>query len=293
VKDFLAACIRSVQNNFSGFEIIVVDNNSADGSAEFVKKEFPGVKVIANQDNKGFSGANNQGMVAAESENIFLLNPDTEIKGNVLTVMMERLNSKTELAIIAPRLVNSDLSLQVSCWPFPTLFNMLLEVFYLHNLAGTGGYPAKKMKSNFNPDAVSGAAMLFSKRLINRIGGLDENLFWMEDVDFCYRAKKAGAVVEYFPEAEIVHHSGKSSGSNYRAVISNQLLSKLKYVRKHYNSFAFFIACILILFHILSRIVLLFFLSPFSSKYRKKLSAYVYLLQNYFKLMGGKNEIIR
>jgi len=293
VKDFLSACIHSIQNNFSKSEIIVVDNNSADGTVEAIKNKFPDVKMIANRENKGFSGANNQGMAIAQSQNIFLLNPDTEIIGNAIQKLLERLNAQGQLAIIAPKLLNADRSLQLSCWRFPRVFKIFLELFYLHRLTASGNYSRKEMQSAFYPDAVSGAAMLFTKVLINRIGVLDENLFWMEDVDFCYRAKKAGTRVEYFPGAEVVHHIGKSSSSNYRAVIANQLLSKLKYIRKHSNRFIYFLACVLILLQIISRIILLLFLAPFASKYKAKLSSYFYLLQKYFKLIGGSNEIVR
>jgi GT2 family glycosyltransferase len=293
VKDFLSACLHSIQNNFAEYEIIVVDNNSVDGTIEMVKKEFPSVKIIANKENTGFSGANNQGIEIAQSENIFLLNPDTVIINNALTKLLERLKQNNQLAIIGPRLLNSDMTLQFSCWRFPGIFKIFLELFYLHKLTGTGNYSQEKMQSTFHPDVVSGAAMLFKKELVDHIGGLDENLFWMEDTDFCYRAKKAGAIVEYFPEAEIIHHIGKSSGSNYRAVIANQLLSKLKYMRKHSNGFVYLVGYTLIFIHIISRIIVLFLIAPFAPKYRAKLSSYFYSLQNYFKFIGGRNEIIR
>ena len=226
VKDFLSNCIESIQNNFSSAEIIVVDNNSSDGSIEMLKEKLPLVKIIANKENKGFSGANNQGIAIAQSENVLLLNPDTEIINSALNKMLEYLHKQNKLCVIGPKLLNSDHSLQISCWKFPGLLEMLLELFYLHIIFGARNYSTEKMKNDFEPEALSGAAMMFKKDLVNKIGGLDENLFWMDDVEFCYRAKKSGAKILYCPEAEIIHHSGKSSTSNQHIVISNQLISK-------------------------------------------------------------------
>ena len=207
VKDFLFNCIVSVQKYFSEAEIIVVDNNSSDGSVEMLKQNFPLVKLIDNKENKGFSGANNQGIVMARSENILLLNPDTEVIDGALNKMISFLETQKELCIVGPQLLNTDKTLQKSCWKFPKVIEIIAETFYLHLLFNSKYYSNKKQETVFEVDALSGAALLFKKELLQKIGILDENLFWMEDVDLCYRNKKSGGSNIYFPEAKIIHHS--------------------------------------------------------------------------------------
>ena len=242
VKEYLRGCLSSVFKNIQGIsvEVIVVDNNSSDGSVEMLKQNYPDVKLIGNRNNNGFSKANNQGIEIAQSENILLLNPDTEIKYESLEKMISFLDSQKSCCIVAPKLLNTDGTLQMSCLKFPNLFMIIAEVFYLHHFFDSKKYLTKKMKSVFETDALSGAALLFKKDTINKIGMLDENLFWVEDVDFCYRNKISGGVNIYFPEAEIIHHSGQSSKKNYRITISNQLISRLKFFRKHKKYFSFF-----------------------------------------------------
>lgn len=292
VKEYLSACITSIQRDSVPVEIIVVDNNSSDGTLQMLKESFPLVKLIANKENKGFSGANNQGIVVAESQYILLLNPDTEIVGDALEKMVQFLNQKGDNCIIGPKLLNSDRSLQISCWKFPGLMEMFLELFYLHQVFGTRNYSVEKMKNIFEPHALSGAAVLFNKDLINKIGGLDEIFFWMEDIDFCYRAKKAGANIIYFPEATIIHHSGKSSKNNQHIVISNQLISKLKFEKKHGTFFSFVIACVIIFLQIISRLFILFIASAFKMTFKEKRYAYYFSLIKYFKFISGKNNAI-
>ncbi len=292
VKEFLSKCVLSVQNNFSEAEIIVVDNNSSDGSIKMLSEHFSHVKIISNKTNKGFSGANNQGIAMAQSENILLLNPDTEIVNGALNKILEFMNAQKKLCIVGPKLLNSDCSLQISCWKFSGLAEMFLEIFYLHTIFNLRNYSQEKMKKAFECDALSGAALLFKKELVNKIGNLDEKFFWSEDVDFCYRAKKAGASVIYFPQAEIVHHSGKSSKSNQHIVIANQLISKLKFEKKHGNIFSFFLGCIFTFAQIISRIVILLLLSPLSNSMRIKFNAYFYSLRKFFSYIFRKQNAI-
>src|SRR5271157_5385399 len=145
VKDFLYSCIVSIRKSKLTVEIIVVDNNSSDGSIEMVKEKFPFVKRIINTENLGFSYANNQGIALATSDNILLLNPDTELKDGSLEKMISYLQAQKELCIIGPKLINSDVSLQLSCLKFPNVFNIIAEVFYLHFLFSSKEYFQNKM----------------------------------------------------------------------------------------------------------------------------------------------------
>ena len=285
VKDLLHACIDSLYKNSSddSLEVIVVDNASTDGSENYIRQAFPKVIWIGNKSNMGFSAANNQGLRLATGEALFLLNPDTVLMDGVLPGLMKKLNENPK-NVIVPKLLNSDGSLQLSCWRFPEAWGVILESLYLHLLFNPYNYSIDKFNTQFNPDCASGAALLFGRDVYEVTNGLDENMFWSEDIDFCYVSTKAGMPLIYFPEYKIYHHSGKSSKSNLNIPISNQLLSKAKYLRKHYGFFTWVIALIFILFHIISRILIFGILSIFKSEpFAKKRRAYLFTFKRYFE----------
>jgi|SRR6185437_2950777 len=229
VWGYLQPCLRSVfdQENVS-VEVIVVDNNSTDNTVENIGKEFPSTKVISNSVNMGFSGANNQGINVAMGNYLLLLNPDTELRdGNILFQMKEFLCTSNQSGVIAPCLLNTDGSFQLSFWKTPGVLNLFLELFYLHKVNKQA-----KPEKPISVETASGAALFFSKKIIDKVGLLDENMFWMDDIDFCYRVLAAGQKIVYNPEIEIIHHGGKSS-SNYAVVIPNQVISKIKFYKKH------------------------------------------------------------
>jgi GT2 family glycosyltransferase len=265
-------------------EIIVVDNNSKDDSTSAVKEKYPNVILVENKFNAGFSGANNQGMKLASGEFILLLNPDTEIAVDALDLMLAYLVKHNECSIVGPQLLNSDGTLQSSVWKNQTVLDLILETFFLHKFFDTLNYDNDKMQESFLVASISGAALFFKKQLIDNIGMLDEHLFWMEDIDFCYRAKSQGQLI-YLPDAKVVHHIGQSAKRNYNIAISNQLLSKLKYYKKHFgfaqaipgNIFCFLFIC--------SRLFIFAVLSPFKELWMLKLKAYWHTFKKFFRYL--------
>lgn len=285
VKELLSACISSLYRNLPSneLEIIVVDNDSKDGSENFIRSKFSEIVWIGNKYNAGFSAANNQGMKIAKANVFFLLNPDTELFDSVLPGLLS-MQDKYSTNVIIPKLLNSDGSLQNSCWRFPIIWDIIFEAIYLHRFINIINYPQSFFDRQFNPDSASGAAMLFGRNIFEATGGLDENLFWSEDIDFCFVATKMGYPLIFFPEYKIYHHSGKSSISNLNIPISNQLLSKAKYLRKHQGIVIWLISLFFILIHIVTRIVVFGILSIFKSQpFRLKWKAYVYTLRKYFQ----------
>lgn len=274
VADLLRKCLVSVLAQDESVEIIVVDNASSDTSAEMIRSEFPGVKLIVNTANAGFSAANNQGMEMASGDFIFLLNPDTELRPGALHALRQEAEQAGKDCLIGPRLLNSNGSLQVSAWKKPGPSDMIAEALFLHRALGVSQYPAAAFQNRFEAGMLSGAALFFPRSLLSRIGGLDPVLFWMEDADFSTRAREAGAAVIYFPAAEVVHHSGQSSRKNLRRVIANQLLSKLKYYRKHSGLAAMLLASLFCWFHILSRAIVFSITGLFSQAHAEKAGAY-------------------
>ncbi len=290
--DYLIKCIDSIKKYITiENEIIVVDNNSPDHSVEALENKYPHIKIFVNDTNIGFSAANNLGMRNSTGEIIFLLNPDTEFIDLSLNAFFST-NNFSEKLIFAPKLLNSDKSLQISCAKFPGLFNVILETFYLHKLFNINHYPESRFRSSFEPDWASGAALIFSRRVYQVTGGLNPDLFWMDDVDFCKRAEEAGIPVRYIPELDIIHHGGKSSVNNLPVVIANQLISKIKYISLHHGKLAAITAALFIFVHIITRLIISAIFS-FTTNARIKFNAYLFSLNKFFKYIAGDKLVAR
>jgi GT2 family glycosyltransferase len=291
VKQLLLQCLASVYAGAADLqpEVIVVDNNSGDGSMEAVKDLFPSVIRIENKFNAGFSAANNQGIKAASGKYIFLLNPDTELVGDALVQLRSCMETDPGVAIAGPKLLNTDGSLQVSAWKEHKPVDMFLETFFLHKLIHRLEYPLEDFNSDKEVMSLSGAALFFRRSLIEKTGGLNEDLFWMEDMELCSRARHEGKLI-YLASAKVIHHSGQSQKKNYSVAISNQLLSKLKYYRVNNSYPGYCMAVIFCLVFIISRCIVFTLLIPAGSLYRLKSKAYFYTLNKYFRyiFLGDK-----
>jgi GT2 family glycosyltransferase len=290
VLEYLCHCIDSIiaQKDIR-VEIIVVDNNSTDATKDLIKSKYPAVKLICNSDNFGFSAANNQGIKIASSEIILLLNPDTELKEKgALQHAKKYLEGDPQIAILAPQLLNTDGSFQPSFWSFHAVKELMLELFYMHRMKQAMPPPS----SSILVEAASGAALFFRRSLVDEIGGLDENMFWTEDIDFCYRATQTGKKVIWTPEIRIIHHGGKSSAGNESVTIPNQVMSKIKFSKKHDSVPMFFLVDILSLLFICSRLLVFTLVSFVRAKYNAKRKAYCIAFKAYFRFNFRGSSII-
>lgn len=215
VKDLLEKCLKSIDGY--GYEIIVVDNASADGSAQMIRQKFPQVKLIENKENRGFSAANNQGIRQATGKYILLLNPDTEVKLGAIEVLVKFLEDHPQAGAVAPKLMNSDGTLQRSVLSFPTLSAMLMRAIFVESLWPGNPATRKYLMRDLDYSSVSaidqpmGAAILISKSVLDQVGLFDEQSFmFFDEVDLCKRIKDAGSKIFFTPQAEIVHHLSKS-----------------------------------------------------------------------------------
>jgi len=289
VWDYIKPCINSLfaQKGVIA-EIIVIDNKSADGTVGRMKNEFPQVKLIINNDNKGFSGANNQGIAATTGTYILLLNPDTELKQqDILFKLKQSLDNQNSDGIVVPSLSNTDGSYQPSFWPIPGIKELLLELFHFYK-QGNKNKPSKPIFV----ESASGAALFFKKQMIDEIGMLDEDMFWMEDMDFCYRVRKAGKKILYDPSINIIHHGGKSS-TNYSIVIPNQVISKIKFYKKHGSLFQFVMMDKLSFWFIISRWFVFAMASLGGSDiFTKKRKAYSVALKRYLNYARTGEDVI-
>ena len=282
VKEYIISCIESIyKHSKSGiiFEIVIVDNNSIDGSQVSIKNLPYRVKLIENNYNAGFSTAVNQGAKTASGKAILILNPDTLFIEDSLMHFFNKINLNDDIGAIGPALIDENGIVQQSVWRDPSLINTFLSIYHLDFLNFKKNYNYKKFNKTTEVKNISGAAIFMLKKTFKILDGFDEDFFWMEDIDLCARMRKMGYSVLYSPETKIIHFTGKSSRKNYNVKISNQLLSKIKFFKKHHSNRKALILLCLTFVMILMKIVLLFPLSVFSKIKKKKLIAYIFTLK--------------
>ncbi|MDD5676269.1 MAG: glycosyltransferase family 2 protein [Chitinivibrionales bacterium] len=221
--DYLQKCIASIYRQTQGleFEIIVVDNASADNTAQRIAAVFPQVKVIQSGGNLGFSRANNLGFAQAAGKYLLFLNPDTQIVDNALFTMVTRFSTLKNAGAAGCRLVNSDLSLQTSSvLPIPTILNQILTVEFLRlavphsNLWGTRAlFNGERVPQEV--EALSGACLMVKREAFEAAGKFNTDYFmYSDDVDLCYSVRQKGYGVYYIGEATVIHHGGKSTNKS-------------------------------------------------------------------------------
>lgn len=213
------ACLRSLERHLARIdhEVIVVDNASADGSVDMITNEFPSVRLIANEDNRGFGVANNQAMRVARGRWFLLLNSDTELIDDSVADLFERVRRTRDVGVAHCQLVLPDGRLQHSAYRFPSIRLALFEDLGVYKLAPRiaptallGGY--WDYAEERDVDWVAGAFMLLPRRVFEQTGGFDERLFmYGEDLEWCHRIHDRGWRVRYYPDASIVHVDHASS----------------------------------------------------------------------------------
>jgi O-antigen biosynthesis protein len=257
VKYFLEVCLHSVLRavNDIAAEIIVVDNNSTDGSCEFLKEKFPSVTLIENKDNKGFSRANNQAVAIAKGEYILFLNPDTVMPEHCAHKMLQYMDAHPEAGSIGPRLIDGKgVFAPDGKKSFPTLSVALFKTIGINKLFPKSLYFNKYYAVHVGEnetaevEVLSGCCMMVRTSAMQEAGGpFDEDYFmYCEDVDLSYRIKKAGYKNIYYPETDLIHYKGESTKKaslSYVRIFNEALVT---FVKKHYSKknaalFIFFI----------------------------------------------------
>jgi GT2 family glycosyltransferase len=216
--DLLRDCLRSLLDDPQpGYEVIVVDNGSSDGSACMVQREFPGVQLIENAHNDGFARANNLGIHASRGRYVLLLNSDTRIPAGAVPRLIDFMEQHQEAGACGPRLVRADGTPQSHGFGNDPALSYLLRraasQLLLRRPLHDWATSATSMV-----DWVSGACLLARRTAIEQAGLLDERFFmYFEDNEWCLRIRKAGWSVYYYPEVEIVHLGGQSLARNPEA----------------------------------------------------------------------------
>jgi GT2 family glycosyltransferase len=242
-------CINSiVENTIIPYEIIVIDNCSTDGSQEALGK-INLIKLIRNDANVGFAKANNQGMLIAQGDVFLLLNSDTIILGNAIEDAYRILKSDPTFAMVGCKLLNEDLTLQRSCSFFPSLLTPILgkqivskirnKYFPFFSTRLDSAYLDEEHDQPLFPDWIMGAFMMVRKEAVDQVGMFDEDYFmYDEDMDWCYRFKKAGWGIHYIPDTAIVHFGGASSSAVPRKTMARHVASTLLFFIKHHGTLA-------------------------------------------------------
>ena len=242
--EYIGRCLESLVGQEGKIRVIVVDNASRDGTLELVRKSFPHVTLVSLPRNTGFAAGVNRGIrECSGTDFFFLLNPDCVVLPNAIPRMVSFAQNRPGVGILGPR-VFDDLeckTIQPSCRQFPGLmtglFNrhsLLTKLFKRNTFSRSYLYVGEDFTGPRSVDWVSGCAMLVRREVIEQLGVLDEGFFFFcEDIDFCWRAHKAGWEVIYFPEASVVHFSGKSAEKlPFRTLVAKHD-SMLRLYRKH------------------------------------------------------------
>jgi len=300
-KEFLLSCIRAVSETEGRIsrEIIVIDNGSQDGSVSEVKRVFPSVHVIQNEENLGFSKAVNQGLQEASGRYVLLLNPDTQVKHGAIEQLVSFMEGCPDAGVAGAQLLNDDGSKQNSIANFPSLTTELLNKSLLRWLFPKK-FPGKERNypEPVEVDSVIGACVMVRRTALEQVGLLDEDYFlFLEETDWCYRMKRAGWKVYHVPQAEVYHFQGKSAGTARKRARVEFYRSRYHFFKKNRGHFQRFILLTGLMIRLgielvtitLGSLVTLFMIKG----WREKLSLYAYLSWWHLRLcpkgMGLKN----
>ena len=220
----------------TGAEVIVVDNESTDETLEIVREKFPESRVLE-QENRGFGAGNNAGMRVASGRYFLLLNPDAWLTDGALEELVAFADEHPEAAVVGPRLLNPDGSLQRSVRGYPTPWRLATEYFFLRKLAPRSRALNSLFGAGFDHESVRdvdylfGACLLVRRDAVDSVGGFDEDFFLMsEETEWCYRFRQAGWKVLFYPGAEAVHVVGASHNpAQFKRIVRGHLQFLLKH----------------------------------------------------------------
>src|SRR5881398_1907380 len=232
---WLERCLESVR----GYETIVVDHGSTDGTLDLVRERFPEATLVE-QENKGLGAGSNAGMRLATGDYFLLLNSDAWAIGDAVDRLAAFADEHPRAAVVGPKLLNPDGSLQRTVRGFPTLWRLATEYFFLRKLAPRSQLLNAFYGSGFDHDEVReaefllGACLLVRRQAADTVGLFDEDFFmFSEETDWCYRFRQAGWKVLFFPGAEFVHVGGASTRRNWGPMFREQVRGHLRFLAKH------------------------------------------------------------
>jgi N-acetylglucosaminyl-diphospho-decaprenol L-rhamnosyltransferase len=237
-------CLKSLREHApgDGLRITVVDNASGDGTADVVRREFPDVGLIALDENVGFSAANNLVLRETTADYVLVLNPDTRLCAGTLDTLLRLMEADARIGIAGCRLVQEDGTFDHAARrSFPTPASALGHFLRVgrseHAPTALAAYRAPDVGEG-PVDAVNGAFMLMRRAMLDEIGLFDEGYWmYMEDLDLCFRAARAGWITWYEPSVEAVHIKAGTSGHHRRLRLNYAFhYGMYRYYRAHLAS---------------------------------------------------------
>ena len=229
----LEKCLQSLKGFPPGvdLEIVLVDNNSSDGSPDLVKNKFPEVKLLCAGDNLGFAKANNLGISASAGEFVLFLNSDTIVTDQALAVLLDEMKGNPSLGAAGPALLSGQETYQVSFGKKVDFFSEFIQKGFFNF------YYAKTLKSNQKVRDVgwlSAACLLVRRTALEEAGCFDENYFlYFEDIDLCYKIRQKGWILRLCPQAQIIHIGGTSTSAVKNSSRYHYRKSQIYFYRKH------------------------------------------------------------
>lgn len=248
-EDEIEACLNSIirYNKDIPVEIIVIDNASKDKTRNILKNyavQTDFIKIILNDDNKGFTLANNQGIKIAQGDFILLLNPDTKVTENALIKLIEQLATSGTMGAIAPQLLNDDHTIQQSVRTFPRYWDMFCELTLLSKIFPMSRIFARWKMNYFNHNEIDeveqpmAAALMIKKNVMDKVNGFDERYkMFFNDVDLCKSIVDAGYKIYFYPDSKIFHIKGASIYKDRKNMLKIWNDDCITYFKKHYNNF--------------------------------------------------------
>ena len=232
---WLERCLESVR----GHETIVVDHGSTDGTLELVRERFPEVRVIE-QENKGYGAGLNAGFRASSPRYYLVINSDAWVADDAVARLVAFADAHPDAAVVAPRLLNPDGTLQRSVRGFPTLWRLATEYFFLRKLAprtrALNAFYGARFKHDRvrESDFLMGACLLVRREAADTVGLFDEDFFmFSEETDWCYRFRQSGWSVFFTPDAEFTHVGGATTARDWGPMYREQLRGHLRFLAKH------------------------------------------------------------
>lgn len=281
-REYIKDCLKNVFDSVTRrtYRVIVVDNGSEDGTPSILRRLYENLHIIQNSENVGYAKANNQGITASRSRYVLLLNPDTRVPSNMIEDTINIMDSYADIGILGVKLVRPNETLDYACRRmFPNHLDYLFRGLGLNKLFPKSHIFSRYNLTFLNPDipvdveAVAGAFTLARRSAIDQVSGLDENFFiYGEDLDWCYRFRKAGWRVYYYPAIQVLHHKGGTTSRYPQKMLYQFYRSNFLLYRKHIAAHTFFFVNWLIYFGLWISFILSSIVNFIVTVYKKTVS---------------------
>jgi N-acetylglucosaminyl-diphospho-decaprenol L-rhamnosyltransferase len=238
---WLTPCLSTIfeRRGNLDLDVVVVDNESADGTRELVERDFPWARVVPST-NHGFSHANNRGLITTDARYVLFLNPDTEILSGTFEELVRALDARPEVGLAGARQVTADGALFPTIRRFPNALRLLGDALGAERLPHRPGWLGEReldltlYDTELECDWTSGSFLMARREALESAGYLDERFFiYSEETDLCLRIKQAGWEIRHLPDMTILHHAEKA-GINPK-MTAQDVFTRMQYSRKHFS----------------------------------------------------------